>query len=178
MRSCFAGLADGLHDQLADDTDYAVLFEYHHRRIAGVFRSQPDLPLHQDSVGGFLHGFLTTAAHRIPDGSVQQQTTFPVLGGTLLLARHLPIPDAPATAGRAFIDRLADELPQSPASVHDDLALALVTGAFAIAGDIPVTCSALGGFCLGVIYTNPWLPDGIDPTALITAACHLALHIR
>ena len=178
MRSCFAGLADGLRDHLADDSEHVVLFDYHRHRIAEVFASQPDLPLHQDSAAGFLHGFLTTIAHLIPADGVQQQTTFPILGGTLLLGRDLPVPDAATTAGHAFTDRLAAILADHDAGSPTDAAIDLVRGAFEIAGDVPVTCAALGAFCLGVLYASPWLPDHTDPTPLLAAACHLALHLR
>ncbi len=84
-----------------------------------MFASQPDLPLDQDSLAGFLHGFLVTGAHLLPPGSLQQQALFPVLGGTVLLARTLPINPGPVTPGRRFIGRLALTLPpEQPADTH------------------------------------------------------------
>ncbi len=181
MRSCFVGLADGLRDHLAPGSDLLILHARHRQRIAGVFASQPDLPLDQDSLAGFLHGFLVAGAHLVPPGGVQQQAMFPVLGATVLLARTLPINPGPATRGRRFIGRLALTLPpEEPADTQADTAVAagLVTEAFEFAGDVPITCASLGGFCLGVLYTAPWLPEDTDPVPLLAAACRLALRLR
>jgi hypothetical protein len=171
LRACFAALADGLHADLTTDNEHRLLYEYHSGRIRSIFAANPDLPLHQDSVGGFLHGFLVTGAHYVSEDTVEQQTMFPVLGGTLLLARDLPIGPPDLTAGRGFIDRLAATV----ADTDPAPGTALVHQAFDIAGDIPVTCATLGAFSLGVAYTVPYLPaDGDDPTTLIAAACQLA----
>ena len=181
MRSCFAGLADGLREDLSPGGDQVILCEHHRARIAAVFASQPDLPLDQDSLAGFLHGFLVTGAHLLPPGSLQQQALWPVLGGTVLLARTLPINPGPVTRGRRFIGRLALTLPpEQPAETHtaDRAAATLVHQAFDIAGDVPLTCASLGGFCLGVLYTTPWLPENTNPVPLLAAACRLALHLH
>ncbi len=180
MRSCFAGVAEGLREDLSPGSDQLILYEHHCQRIAGLFASQPDLPLDQDSLAGFLHGFMITSAHLVPLGSDQQQAMFPVLGATVLLARTLPITPGPLTRGRRFIGRLARTLPPAePADTEADAAVAagLVTEAFALAGDIPITCASLGGFCLGVLYTAPWLPEDTDPVPLLAAACRLALRL-
>jgi hypothetical protein len=174
VRSCFAGLADGLRADLVEGSEYRELFDYHRGRIAALFASQPDLPLHQDTVAGFLHGFLVTGVHFVPAGSLEQESMFPVLGGALLLGRDLPIDAdlAAATAGRGFVERAAATL------ADPDLggaALGLVREAFVMAADVPMTCASLGGFCLGVLYAAPYLPErGPDPAPLIAAACQLA----
>jgi hypothetical protein len=171
MRACFAALADGLKADLSTDSDHRLLYEYHAGRIRSIFGNQEDLPLHQDSVGGFLHGFLVTGAHYVPDDTLEQEAMFPVLGGTLLLARDLPPGPADPTAGHLFVHRLAVTV----AGIDPAPGTRLVHEAFAIAGDIPLTCATLGGFSLGVAYTHPYLPrHGPDPTTLIAAACHLA----
>jgi len=177
LRACFRALADGLDADLTTDNEHRLLYEYHSGRIRSIFTANPDLPMHQDSVGGFLHGFLITGAHFIPEDTVEQQATFPVLGGTLLLARDLPIGPPDLTAGHGFID----ELTATITDIDPGPGTALVHHAFAIAGDIPVTCATLGGFTLGVAYTLPYLPDdrddsdgGPDPVTLIAAACQLA----
>src|SRR5215470_14113314 len=141
LRACFSALADDLQAELAGDSKHQPLYEHHARQIRQLFANYPDLPLHQDSVGGFLHGFLITRAYYVPELSVEKQAMFPVPGGTLLLARELPTGDR-----------------------------------VRIAGDIPLTCATLGGFSLGVAYTQPYLPSGggSDPTSLIAAACDLA----
>lgn len=173
VRSCFVGLASGLQADLAEGSEYRDLFEYHRGRIAALFASQPDLPLHQDTVAGFVHGFLTVGAYFVPDDSVEQQSMFPVLGGALLLGQDLRIDADPAevTAGLSFFERAAPALgdPDPTGTVRD-----LVWRAFAMAPDVPMTCASLGGFCLGVLYTIPYLYVDAGPAALITAACELA----
>ncbi|MGH3752881.1 MAG: hypothetical protein ACRDRP_09325 [Pseudonocardiaceae bacterium] len=61
LRSCFEGLASGLQVHLVEGSETRELFEYHRGRIVALFASQPDLPLHQDTVAGFVNGFLVTA---------------------------------------------------------------------------------------------------------------------
>jgi hypothetical protein len=171
LRACFKALADGLNADLKSDNEHRLLYEYHSGRIRSIFTANPDLPMHQDSVGGFLHGFLITGAHYVSEDSVEQQAMFPVLGGTLLLARDLPIGPPDLAAGHSFIDQLTGTI----TDIDPGPGTALVHHAFAIAGDIPVTCASLGGFSLGVAYTLPYLPEhGPDPATLIAAACQLA----
>ena len=182
LRACFSALADGLNVDLDSDNEQRLLYEYHSGRIRSIFAASPELPMHQDSVGGFLHGFLITSAHYVPEDTLEL-ATFPVLGGTLLVARDLPIGPPDLTAGHGFIDQLTGTI----TDIDPGPGTALVHHAFAVAGDIPVTCATLGGFSLGVAYTLPYLPDpgpdldegpdlddGPDPASLIAAACQLA----
>lgn len=173
VRSCFVGLASGLQAHLAEGSESRELFDYHRSRIAALFASQPDLPLHQDTVAGFVHGFLTVGAYFVPDDSVEQQSMFPVLGGALLLGQSLRIEADPTdvTTGLGFFDRAAPALggPDPTGTVRD-----LVSRAFAMAPDVPMTCASLGGFCLGVLYTAPYLHVDTGPAVLLTAACELA----
>jgi hypothetical protein len=172
VRSCFAGLAAGLRADLVEGSEYRGLFDYHRGRIEAVFASQPELPLHQDTVAGFLHGFLFTGVAFVPDGSVAQESMFPVLGGVLLAGQDLPIDTGSASAGCGFIEQAAATLVGLELA---EAAVGLVRQAFAAAGDVPMTCASLGGFCLGVLYAAPYLPEhGPDPAPLIVAACHLA----
>ncbi|MDQ3885724.1 MAG: hypothetical protein M3308_01585 [Actinomycetota bacterium] len=49
-----------------------------------------------------------TGANFVPERSVEQESMFPVLGGTLLLGQDLPLDDAPdSTAGCGFFKRAA-----------------------------------------------------------------------
>ncbi|MGH3921734.1 MAG: hypothetical protein ACRDTT_02470, partial [Pseudonocardiaceae bacterium] len=150
------------------------LFEYHSGRIAAIFASQPDLPLHQDTVVGFVHGFLISGAYFVADGSVEQESMFPVLGGALLLGQDLPVVAYPddVTGGAGFFERAATVV----CDIHPtDVMYELVHRAFAFAPDVPMTCASLGGFCLGVLYTAPYLTGSdVGPAELITAACDLA----
>jgi hypothetical protein len=174
VRSCFAGLAKGLESHLVKGSESRWLFDYHRGRIAELFASQPDLPLHQDTVAGFLHGFVVTGAYFVADDTVEQESMGPVLGGALLLGQDLPIDADPAdiTAGRSFFERAAQAVgePDETGIVRD-----LVWSAFTMASDVPMTCASLGGFCLGVLYATPYL-TGSDagPAALLAAACELA----
>ncbi|MGH3799259.1 MAG: hypothetical protein ACRDTD_03830 [Pseudonocardiaceae bacterium] len=174
LRSCFEGLASGLQAHLVEGSESRQLFEYHRGRIAAIFASQPDLPLHQDTVAGFLQGFMVTCAYFVAAGSVEQESTFPVLGGVLLLGQDLPIDAEPVdvTAGLGFFERAAQALGDTDPA---DVIYELVERAFALVPDVPMTCASLGGFCLGVLYATPYL-TGSDagPAAMFTAAWELA----
>lgn len=170
LRACFSALADDLHAELGD-SGHQPLYEHHARQIRQLFALHPDLPLHQDSVGGFLHGFLTVREHYVPEQSAEQRAMFPVPCSALLLARELPTGDRDRTAGYSFVCRLAATV----ADFDPRPTAWLVPEAFRVAGDIPLTCATLGGFCLGVAYTHPYLPHGgPDPTSMVAAACELA----
>lgn len=168
-------MASGLREQLAEGSESRELFEYHRGRIEALFASQPDLPLHQDTVAGFVQGFLITGAYFVPDHSVEQQSMFPVLGGALLVGQDLPIDTSPAgiVAGRGFFERFALAMSDFD---HPSVAYELVLRAFALTPDVPIIRASLGGFCLGVLYANPYyLPaSGTRPTVLISAACQHA----
>lgn len=174
VRSCFAGLARGFEAHLVEGTESRWFFEHHRGRIAELFASQPDLPLHQDTVAGFINGFMITGAYFVADGSVEQQSVGPALGGALLLGQDLPIEDDPAdvTAGFSFFERAAEAVDEPD---ETGIARDLVWSAFKTTPDVPITCASLGGFCLGVLYTIPYL-TGSDagPAALLAAACELA----
>ena len=174
LRSCFRGLAKGLQMHLVEGSESLQLFEYHRDRIAAIFASQPDLPLHQDTVAGFVQGFLVTCAYFVADDSVEQESVFPVLGGALLLGQDLPIEADPVdvTAGLGFFERAAQALGDTDPA---DVVYELVERAFTLAPDVPMTCASLGGFCLGVLYTTPYL-TGSDagPVAMLTAAWEFA----
>lgn len=181
VRSCFAGLAIGLREHLAEGSASRELFDYHRERMEALFASQPDLPLHQDTVAGFLQGFMMTAAYFVADGSVEQESMFPVFGGALLFGQDLPIDTSPAgiAAGPGFIERAALALDGARGIGHPSVVYELVQRAFAMIPDVPMNRASLGGFCLGVIYTIPYLsgpgPDlGTDPASLISAACQHA----
>jgi hypothetical protein len=174
LRSCFEGLAIGLQAHLVEGSESRQLFEYHRVQIAAIFASQPDLPLHQDTVAGFVQGFLVTASYFVADDSVEQESMFPVLGGALLLGQELPIDADPVdvTAGLGFFERAAQALGDTDPA---DAIYELVERAFTLAPDLPMTCASLGGFCLGVLYAAPYL-TGSDagPAAMLTAAWELA----
>jgi hypothetical protein len=176
-RACFTCLACGLEVDLTEGSESRALFEYHRTAIQSLFATQPDLPLHQDSVAGFLHGFLMAGTYLVPEGSVEQGSMFPVLGGVLLLGRYLPVGPARTNVGRRFMARIAALLGDWDGEVGP--ACAVVRHAFAVAGDVPMTPASLGGFCLGVIYATPYLvPSGADPVPLIAAACRLAAELN
>ena len=94
----------------------------------------------------------------------------------LLAGRDLPLGEADDeaeddAASRAVLAELAAAAPAA-VTTRD---LAMVGHAFAFAGDVPMTCASLAGFCLAVRYAEPYLPHA-DPgaQALITAAYYLA----
>jgi hypothetical protein len=174
LRSCFEGLAVGLQTHLVEGSESRQLFEYHRGRIAVLFASQPDLPLHQDTMAGFVQGFLVTCAYFVADGSIEQESMFPVLGGALLLGQDLPIKADPVdvTAGLGFFERVAKVLDDTGPA---DVIYELVERAFTLAPDVPMTCASLGGLCLGVLYSIPYLTESdAGPAAMLAAACELA----
>jgi len=124
-------------------------------------------------VAGFLQGFIVTGAYFVPEGGVEQESMFPVLGGTLLLGQDLPLDDDPdSTAGCGFFERAvcAMEVPEPPDDVCD-----LVRRAFALVPDTPMNHASLGGFYLGVLYSGPyWSGSDANPAAWLAAACRLA----
>jgi hypothetical protein len=179
VRSCFAGLANGLREHLVEGSESRELFDYHRGRMEALFASQPDLPLHQDTVAGFLQGFLTTAAYFVPDDSVEQESMFPVFGGALLLGQDLPIDTSPAGIATepGFIERAARALACASGAGHPSVVYELVQRAFAMIPDVPMNRTSLGGFCLGVLYAAPYLSGpgpAADPITLISAACQHA----
>jgi hypothetical protein len=177
-RACFTRLALGLRVDLIEGSESRELFEYHRAEIQSFFAAQPDLPLHQDSVAGFLHGFETAELYLVPPGSVERECMFGVYGGAFLVGRHLPVGPARSSAGHRFMLRMAAKLDgweHEPAPAAAALACALVQDAFVLAGDVPMNSASLGGFCLGLRYALPYLTvtwPGILP--LIAAACQLS----
>jgi hypothetical protein len=172
-RSCLVGLATGLEPEMVEGSASRALFEYHRTMIQWVFSNQPDVPLHQDSVAGFLVGFVAARTYLVQPGSLAQECMAPVLGGVLLVGRYLPLGPAWTTAGREFLAGLAAVLDGWDAGAG--VAVPLVREAFAAAGDVPVTAASLCGFCLGVLYAEPYLLEsGADPRPVLAAACRLA----
>lgn len=171
VRSCFESLASAYEEAVAQDGEIRELADYHRGRIESVFDTQPDLPLHQDTVAGFLQGFVITITYYVTQNSVQQQSVFPVLGGALLLGQDLPIDTSPGTigAGRGFIERAVVVLAGSEPT---NVAYERVREAFDLVPDVPMSCAALGGFCLGVLYATPYVSGpAANQAALMSAAC-------
>jgi hypothetical protein len=170
LRSCFAVLAESLAADLADEGDVRLVYEYHAERIRRRFAQYPDLPMHQDSVAAFLHGFIFAGGQYVPENTPEQRSLFPVLGGTLLVGQDLPVADDDRRCARPFLNQLAANTPEE-ADVENITAVAV---AFRAAGDVPMYCATLGGFCLGALYVEPWLPAGVSVTPLLAAALRLS----
>ncbi|MGH3825714.1 MAG: hypothetical protein ACRDQX_00860 [Pseudonocardiaceae bacterium] len=171
MRSCFASLASAYQEHLAEDSEIGELADYHRSRIESVFDSQRDLPLYQDTVAGFLQGFMITIMYHVSADSLEQDAVFPALGGMLLLGQDLPIDTGPAAlaSGRGFIERAVVVLADSEPT---DVAYQCVREAFELAPDVPMSCASLGGFCLGVLYATPYVAGPAEnQAALMSAAC-------
>jgi hypothetical protein len=183
VRSCFEHLALMLMDDLAS-VEWRPLFDHHRERIAEYFDSQPGLLADQDVYAGFLHGFLTTGTHFVPDGSVQQQAMFPALGGILLLGLAAEAASPPVRWAREFLGRLGVQLDRDPmetALSDKELTVMqrLVRTAFAATPDVPMTATSLAGFVLGVLYTMPYLDisGASGPVMLLAAVRHMAEHL-
>lgn len=158
MKSCFHGLGEGLATHL-DDPNERLLFDYHHHRIASIFANRSALLADQDAIAGFLNGFLTAIARFVPNDSVEQESTFPVLGG-IYLTGVAAVGESAERDGREFIAQLAATL--EPSDFADALELAnamqAVRAIFATTPDVPIDWASLAGFALGVLYAGPYVP--------------------
>src|SRR5437773_5976752 len=161
-RECFVRLAIRLEQDLTEGSASRALFEFHRTVIQSLFSNEPDLPLHQDSVAGFLYGFRAAGSYLLPAGSLEQEAMVPVLGGLLLVGRYLPLGPAWTRAGRVFLARIAAALDCWDGDAV--VAVPIVRGEFAAAGDVPMTTASLGGCCLGALYGARDLEEaGGDP---------------
>lgn len=161
LKSCFAGLGQGLARHL-DDPEQRTLFDYHRDRIAGVLADNAvELADNQDAVAGFLNGFLATVATFVASGSIEQETTFEVLGGIYLLGLKTEADGTDEADGRDFIARLVMTVEtevQEPDPDDVTAAVGVVRDMFDTTPDVPISYASLSGFVLGMFYAGPYLP--------------------
>jgi hypothetical protein len=184
-RSCFRGLRKALHTHFRDES---IRKGYEDARdlIADLFGTQPDVPITQDSLAGFLNGFLLACTQFATIELINEQNDdmFPVIGGVYLLGAKAPLscqPEQLDALKAGFFRRLtgplrADLRPQ-PADVRQRNAAAedAIRRILGTTPDVPVNRESLAGFVLGVMYSHRYLPtDGDGLTAIMVAACHLA----
>ena len=184
-RSCFRGLRKALRTHLRDES-LRTSYEDAAAQIEELLDSQPDVPLTQDSLAGFLNGFLLACTEFATIELINQQNDlmFSVIGGTYLLGAEAPLscPPEQLDALRAGFFRrlsgplLADLLPQ-PAEVQQRNAVAgdAIRRIFGTTPDVPVNRESLAGFVLGVMHSHRYIPtDGEALTAIMVAAYLLA----
>jgi hypothetical protein len=161
LKSCFAGLGEGLARHL-DDPEQRTLFDYHRDRIAGVLADNAvELATNQDAVAGFLNGFLATVATFVANGSIEQEATFEVLGGVYLLGVKIESDAVAETDGREFIARLVITVETEVREPDPDEVIAaagVIREMFSSTPDVPISYASLSGFVLGMFYAAPYLP--------------------
>lgn len=184
-RSCFRGLREALSTHLSDES-LRKSYEDERAVIEEVLETQPDVPVTQDSLAGFLNGFVLAGTQFATPELIAQHNDamFAVIGGTYLLGAEAPLSCRPVQldAVRAgFFQRLSrplfDDLLPQPAEVEQRYAAALeaIRGIFGTTPDVPVNAESLAGFVLGVMYSHRYMPtDGEELTAVMVAAHRLA----
>jgi hypothetical protein len=178
VKSCFEAIGIGIADQLNGDERF--ILEHHRDRIAALLRSQPDIVVSEDVCAGFLNGFLSVGAYLVPDGSIEQESMQPVLGGIYLLAEAVEdVPDGGDPAG--FFGRLAKTMDAEgdlvALSATDRSTIKdLVRSMFSTTPDVPLNRNTLSGYVLGLMYGGPYLPthDGAGLARLMAGVRHLA----
>jgi hypothetical protein len=173
LKSCFAGLGEGLAQHL-DDPGQRTLFDYHRDRIAGVLADNAvELATNQDAVAGFLNGFLTTVATFVANGSIEQEATFEVLGGVYLLGVKTESDVVEAADGREFIARVVMTVEtevQEPDPEEVIAATGVIREMFSTTPDVPISYASLSGFVLGMFYAAPYLPTNTTGLSNLFAA--------
>ena len=184
-RSCFRGLRKALHTHFRDES-IRKGYEDAREQIVDLLGSQPDVPITQDSLAGFLNGFLLACTQFATVELINQQNDemFPVIGGVYLLAARAPLSCKPAQLDAlktGFFTRLsgplrADRLPQSPdVRQQNSAAEDAIRRIFATTPDVPINRESLAGLVLGVMYSHRHIPaDGEVLAAIMAAACLLA----
>jgi hypothetical protein len=185
-RSCFRGLATALGEHFRDEALRAG-YESARDEISLLLRSQPDVPVTQDSLAGFLNGFLLAGAQFATPDLIQRKNDamFPVMGGIHLLGSDAPLscpPEQLTVLRSGFFQRLGgtldDELLPQPAGIEEVYAAASeqIRRIFGTTPDVPVNRESLAGFVLGLMYCHRYVPavDGGGLTALLVAAYLLA----
>ena len=156
------------------------LFEHHRDLIVAGLTATPGVAQDEDTCAGFLNGFLTVRAHIVADGSVEQESMFPVLGGLYLAALALQDTDPADTARDGeFFEGLAGALDGEAAVVASAAELLVwqgrVRAIFATTPDVPISQAALAGFVLGVMYAGQFLPDDdVHAGVLFATVRHMA----
>lgn len=109
-RSCFRGLREALSAHLSDES-LRKSYEGERAVIKEVLETQPDVPVTQDSLVGFLNGFLLAGTQFATPELIAQHNDamFAVIGGTYLpWGRSPSVLPARATRcgqGRVFPER-------------------------------------------------------------------------
>jgi hypothetical protein len=184
-RSCFRGLSKALSAHLSDEP-LRKSYQEASAQIEELLSTQPDVPVTQDSLAGFLNGFLLAGAQFATPDLIERHNDamFAVIGGIYLLGAQAPLCCQPAqldTLRAGFFRRLSgpllDDLLQQPADIkRRNAAPAQAIGRmFSTTPDVPVNAESLAGFVLGVMYSHRFLPtDGEGLLAIMMAAYLLA----
>jgi hypothetical protein len=134
------------------------------------------VPVTQDSLAGFLNGFLLAGTQFATDELIKRQNDamFPVIGGVYLLGAEAPVSCRPAQLDAlkaGFFQRLSgplrDDLLPQPDDVQRLYAVAeyAIRRIFGTTPDVPINRESLAGFVLGVMYSHRYMPtDGAGLT--------------
>jgi hypothetical protein len=170
-------------DLLSNDQDRRRLKRLA-ERITSTFRRH-DVPITQDSMGGFLNGFLLTCIHSETPGPRMQrlETTVmtPVIGAICLTAADIPLACTPAEREAIYDSDFWDLGLNPPLGEKPDPATEQEILEFFRIGtpDVPVNTESLAGLVTGIVYAFQFidtftLADWIANT--VFTARHMALH--
>ena len=111
-RSCFRGLAKALSAQFSDES-LREGYESAGMQIRELPESQPDVPVTQDSLAGFLNGFVLARTQCAELTDQPHDAMCQVIGGVHLLAAKAPLSGRPAqleALRNGFYQRLSTPL--------------------------------------------------------------------
>jgi hypothetical protein len=182
-RSCFRGLRQALADHFSDDHVRAG-YEAEEAVIREVLRSQPDVPVTQDMMAGFLNGYMLSVSELASDELVSQHNDamFSVIGGIYLVGGGAPLscpPEHLDSMRAGFLRRLEhglpDELLRQPDRVGTQYAALRneILRIFSTTPDVPVNIESLAGFVLGVMYSHRYVPAVSQALTDLLAAAYL-----
>lgn len=174
IKSCFVGLSAGLAVHLQDPQQRPG-FDHHRAQVQLAIEGQVGLVVDQNTVAGFLNGFLAVFSGSAADGAVDGELVFSVLGGICLLGLDAPTVSA-GTGGPFVANLLAAMAAEDPIdAVALDEAVNTIRRMFTTTPDVAISQVSLAGFVLGVFYARQFLPrhDG-ESFVLIAAAGRLA----
>jgi hypothetical protein len=173
-----------MSSHLTEGNPLRAQFDQQRDLIAEVFASQPDLPITQDALAGFLNGFMITGMVFLSENDIARHNDemFDVLGGIYLLSVGAPMACSPAqhdALRSGFFRRMTgpvlDELVPQPADVEEKYALAedAIRRIFATVPDVPVNAESLAGFILGFLYSQQFIPLDAGGRVEIMVAAYL-----
>ena len=148
-------------------------------QITGLFSAR-DVPITQDSMAGFVNGFMHTCTQfEVPEQEKELDgTMIIVLGGVCMLTAHSPLSCTPGEREAIYDSSFWDlggnpplDDPAHPAREQE------IRDIFRVSPDVPVNTESLAGLMAGVAYALYHVEADICWTRdLILTARHIALN--